>query len=300
MGKGALKYGGKSGILPVVRPVFKKNPIRPKTPYEIEEQAKLEQGFAEGIPLPKKKGFTFERYPSDKPIITIEERISKVIEPVNTFERDFDKLTQDQIWQTKRNEIRKNFLKEAYISEAERLAKLEKLKMKNIEAQRAKEQVHHYEESEATRLTLPSIQNYLDGPIMRPRTEEEKEIMKEQRIYNRKSLELKQQEEKANDLLDLYHAAANFITTEEELEQAIIDAFEVNFNKFDTAQSSIESKLNPLASQFANIDINEQLITDTALGELNGKPGLQVVQDTLNGELEKLRREAQLKANQNS
>ena len=52
MGRNVLKYGGKSGILPKVRPIFRK-PIRPPTEYEQAKEHSIETGYAEGIPLPK-------------------------------------------------------------------------------------------------------------------------------------------------------------------------------------------------------------------------------------------------------
>lgn len=299
MTKRTLKYGGKSGILPTVRPVFKRLPIRPKTEYEKEEAAKIEQGFAEGVPLPKRKGFKFERFPSEKQVYTVEERIKRNIEAKIPENIDESSLSNEELWKLKRDEIRRNHLREAYLVEAERLKKLDEIKLKEYEKKKAKEQTVNYEESETTKLTLPTLEAYLKGPIMRKRTKAEEIILKEQRTLNRKTLELQSLESKANKLLDLYHAAGNFITTEEELEQAITEAFEINFSKFDTAQSTIESRLTSLyTSSFTNIDNNERLIADKALGELNGKPGLQVIKDTLDGELERLKREARLQVNQ--
>lgn len=299
MTKRTLKFGGKSGILPPVRPVFKHYPIRPKNEFEKAEDAKVEQGFADGIPLPKRRGIKFERFPVEKPVVTVEQRIKRNIDDQVPKNIDQSKLTEDEIWKLKRDEIRRNHLREAYLVEAARLKKLDDVKAQKYEKEKLQQQITQYEDSEATKLTLPTIDSYLAGPIMRKRTKEEEFIMKEQRTLNRKTLELQNQEDKANKLLDLYHAASNFITTEEELEQAITEAFEVNFSKFDTSQSAIESRLVNLSSGFTNIDNNENLITDRALGEINGKPGLQIVKDTLDGELERLRREAHLKANQN-
>ncbi|ODV78909.1 uncharacterized protein CANTADRAFT_51542 [Suhomyces tanzawaensis NRRL Y-17324] len=297
MGKGVLKYGGKSGILPKVRPVFKRFPIAPKNPDQIAKESKVSQGYAEGVPLPIKKGFTFHREPVEKKVVTVEERIKRNIEDRRP-NVDESSLSQEQLWQLKRDEIRRDYLKQAYLTEAERLKKLEEYKAKAAEREQAFADSHVYEESAASKLTLPTIDSYLQGPIMRQRTEEEQLLVEEQRTLNRKTTELQIKEEKANKLLDLYHAASNFITTEEELEAAINEAFEVNFSKFDGSQSIVESRLVSSGTGYANIDFNERIIADEVLGEISGKPGLQVIKDTLSGEGEKLKREAQVAVNQ--
>ena len=299
MGKRTLKFGGKSGILPKVRPVFKRYPIRPKTDEELAEESKVEQGFAEGVPLPAKKGFTFHRQTIEKPVVTVEERIKKNIDERKPQNIDESKLSQEEIWKLKRDEIRREHLREAYLNESKRLQRIEELK--KIQAEKeltTKASQSIYEETEATKLTLPTIDSYLNGPIMRQRTEEEQEILTEQRILNRKTEELAVKERKTNQLLELYHAAANFITTEEELEQAIKDAFEVNVSKFESNQMIIENKLSGYSHAFSNINTNEGLVLDEVLGQINGQPGLETVKDTLDGEIERLKREAQLAINQ--
>lgn len=299
MGKRNLKFGGKSGILPRVRPVFKRNPVRPPTAHEIAEEAKLEQGYAEGVPLPKKKGFTFHRHPVKPKVITVEERIKRNIEDRKPSNVDESQLTQDQIWQLKRDEIRRAHLKDAYLTEAKRLQRIEELKAAQREAEEmTKKTDQEYEESLATTLTLPTIESYLKGPLMRDRTEEEKALVQEQRLLNRKTRELELREKSATDLLELYHAAAKFITTEEELEQAIHEAFEVDVSKFESNQMVIVNKLAGYQQAFANIDASEALVTNQAYGELNGQPGLPLVKDTVDGVIEKLKREAQLAVNE--
>lgn len=297
MGKGVLKYGGKSGILPKVRPVFKRHPIRPLTEQELAKENKVEQGFAEGVPLPKKTGFTFQRIQPPKPVVSVEERIRKTIEERVPTNVDESKLSAEQLWELKRNEIRRDYLKQAYLAEADRLQRLDAYRAKEEEKKKLHSEASEYQQSDAEKLTLPTLDSYLEGPIMRPRTDAEELILQEQRLLNRKTNELHAKEAKANSLLDLYHAASNFITTEEELEAAITEAFEVNFSKFDGSQSIIESRLASTGSGYANIDYNERIISDHVLGELNGKPGFQTVKDTLSGELEQLKREAQLAIN---
>lgn len=298
MGKGILKYGGKSGILPKVRPVFKRYPIRPKNEAELAEDAKVVSGFADNVPLPKRKGFVFHRKAPEKPVMTVEERIKRNIEDRKPQNTDESKLSQDEIWQLKRDEIRRAYLKEAYLVEAERLKKVDELKAKVSAKEEEFAKSHTYTISEADKLTLPTIDSYLKGPIMRQRTEEEKILLEQQRTLNRKTTELLVKEQKAVKILDLYHAAADFITTEEELETAITKAFEENTNAYDLAESTVNQLLS-VGSSMVHVKHNEDLISDTILGQLNGKPGLQNISENLSGETEKLKREAKLAVNQN-
>lgn len=295
MGKRTLKYGGKSGILPEVRPMFKRNPITPQPPA-----SQVGFGYAEGVPLPKRRGFTFERQVQEKPVITVEQRIKDVIDSrAPTEPVDESNLSTDEIWALKRDEIRREHLRAAYLREAERLQRIEELKAKQEEKhqrQLAKQNVH--EESEATRLTLPTIDSYLSGPIMRPRTEEQEALKMEQRLLNRMARELTYKEQKAIDLLELYHQAANFITTEEELERAIEEAFDVNVSKFESHQMVIENKVGGYSHAFSSIQANEAMITDEVLGEMDGQPGLQTVKSTLDSEIERLKRQAKMVINQ--
>lgn len=299
MGKRTLKFGGKSGVLPKVRPVFKRYPIRPKTQDELADESKEEQGYADGVPLPTRQGFTFHRKPIEKPVITVEERIKNNIDARKPQNVDESKLSSEELWKLKRDDIRREHLREAYLIEAKRLERIDGLKKIKAEKEQAlKASQTTFEETEATKLTLPTIDSYLQGPIMRQRTEEEQAIVNEQRILNRKTKDLEIQERKTTQLLELYHAAANFITTEDELEQAIKDAFEVNVSKFESNQMIIENKLSGYSHAFSNVNTNEGLVLDEVLGQVNGQPGLETVKDTIDGEIERLKREAQLAINQ--
>lgn len=301
MGKRTLKYGGKSGILPRVRPIFRHNPIRPSTQEELAKESEVEQGYAENVPLPVKKGFKFQRKMPPKPVITVEERIRKTIDERTPKQLDTSKMTEEQIWKHKMAEIRREHLREAYLKEYKRLQKIdelehEKLQQSKLEAEANNEE---YEESEATKLTLPTIESYLQGPIVRPRTDVEQAVLEHKRILNRKTRELQAQEERATQLLQLYHQANNFITNEEQLEKAITEAFELKLHKFDLAHLAVRDKLNGSSDSNVTSSRNEELILDAAHGEINRKPGLNMVQDTIDGQLEKLKREAELAVRNN-
>lgn len=296
LGKRTIKYGGKSGILPEVRPIFRNNPIRAKTDHEKQEENQIEQGYAEGIPLPTKKGFKFHRKPVEKPVVTVQERIEKHI--ARKPKADKSTLSGDELWAVQRDEIRRQHLKDAYLAEEKRLRRIDELKAKALESEhKHKDELEHYQESQSTKFTLPTLDSYLKGPIMRPRTHDEQALLEEKRLLNRKSGELKQMEAKASDLLELYHAAGKFITNEEELAVAIRDAFEVKVGRFESSERLIEDKLFGYHNTFANIKTTERLVKDAAFGEIDGQPGLDTVKDTLSGEAEKVRRAAQTKLN---
>lgn len=294
MGKGALKYGGKSGILPRLRPIFK-TPIIEPSEHQKAKEAEIEQGYAKDVPLPQKKGFKFHRKAEPKPIISVEERIRNTIENRRPVV-DINELSDEEKWTYQVGEIRRNHLKDLYLKEYERLQKLNELENKRIEKEKAainkKNQIAL--ETDATKLTLPTIESYLHEPLMRHRTSEEQAILEEKRLLNRKVNELEYQERKATDLLDLYHAAGNYITTIEQLDKAIVDAFEIKLNKFDLAYQQVREKLSGFRDSVMVASENDNMILDAARGEINGKPGLDIVRDTIDGQIDKLRHEAEL------
>lgn len=301
MGKGNIKFGGKSGVLPRIRPIFRKYPLREKTAEELAEEKKIPQGYSDEVPVPKRKGFEFHRKPPQKPVVTLQERIKRNIDDRRPVGIDESKLSLEEIWDLKRDEVRREFLRDAYLTEARNLEKLEKKKMQDAERKSAiKNFEETYEVSEATKLTLPTIDSYLQQPIMRQRTSEEQDIIEGERALNRKLHELEVKEKQANDLLELYHAAGQFITTEEELENAINDAFEVNVSKFESKQMIVENKLSGYSHAFSNMSANEGLIIDEALGQIDGNPGYNAVKDTLEGHESLLKRQAQVSMNERS
>lgn len=294
--KRTLKHGGKSGVLPKVRPVFKKNPIMPPAEWELAQEAHIEQGYAEGMPVPQRKGFKVTRTPKRPVVVPVEERLRKIMAHRGAPE-NLHELSPEERWEAQKNQIRTDYLKEAYMVEARRVEKLEALRAEQVAQQASSQTQTESEESEATKLTLPTIDSYLQGPLMRPRTPEEQAIVGEQRLLNRKTMELQVKEAKANKLLELYHAAENFITTKEELEAAITDAFENKIGRFESSERLAEDKLFGYFSSFSDSRANERLVRDEILGEIDGKPGLASVRDTLSGDAARYTREAEARLN---
>ena len=119
----------------------------------------------------------------------------------------------------KRQYYRAQFLKDAYLQEEKRLNRIDELKEKvhqqNLERQARLQQEEKLEHQNKNIEGLPTMQALLDKGMMRRRTKEEIELLKEQRNLNRKLKELQDKENQAQKVLELYHAAANFITTKE-------------------------------------------------------------------------------------
>lgn len=299
MGKRTLKYNGLSGILPKVRPVFKRHPIRPPTDAEKALEALIDQGYADGVPVPTRNNIPMTtRMPPAKRVWTVQDRIKDVIDrPARAEQRK--PLDEHDPWGSERNKVRREFLKLVYLAEENRLQQQD---AKKLEAESRKQDADAkkvYEELDASRLTLPTIDSYLAGPIMRRRTPQEREQLKAQRKLNRLNTEAAHRARRANKLLELYHAALNFITTEVELDQAIEEAFQVNFSKHDSIRYSVEDRLRMEVMPGSKEKI-EQMVVDHVRGEVNGQPGVDVVRSTLSGELERLRREATVRVNENN
>lgn len=107
MGKNVLKYGGKSGLLPKVKPIFNK-PIRPPTVYELANEKTLETGYAEGVPLPIIKGKTIPRQQRSKKVVTVAERIQQIKFPELTL-KEMNKYQQMKEMLIEENSIKHNF-----------------------------------------------------------------------------------------------------------------------------------------------------------------------------------------------
>ncbi|KAI5962933.1 PET123 [Candida pseudojiufengensis] len=293
MGKGILKYGGKSGILPKTKQIFHR-PIRPMNEVELQKEKNKESGYAEGVPTPIINGKPLPRKQPPRKYITVEDRIKHIKYPPMSL-KEMNDLPEEERDAYKRAYYRAEFLKEAYLEEEKRLAKIDQLKTKihekELENQRKFEEQRKIESIISS---LPTMQKLLKEGLIKKRTPDENKLLKEQRKLNRHSKELAEKEEKASKILELYHSSSKFITNEEQLEEAIYRAFEINVSKFENNQTSIDNKLFSNSSSFIVGEINEMKIKDAILGEINGKPGLEQVKDTLSGNRERLRREAQL------
>ncbi|ANZ77398.1 BA75_05123T0 [Komagataella pastoris] len=285
MGKNVIKHGGKSGILPPAREIFKQ-PIKP-----IAIKKNPNTGYASNIPHPR--GSTREAIVPK--VVTIEEKISKTApEPKKIYSNaELSKLSADQQWKIKNSKLRRDYLKESYYQEEKNLEHKEKIQ--HLKESKAKEEAaaaSHYEVSEAFRLTLPSMEQFLEGPIVRQRTKEEKRLLQLKREHNRLQRELAIKEQKASDLLRLCSSAKNFIVTEEELERKVEELYRTGPKAYFNG-----SNMNSFEDQQA-LDI-EKTVQEKLFGTVNEGPGISTIEDILSGETEKLKNAVEEKVKQN-
>ncbi|CAI5760776.1 unnamed protein product [Candida verbasci] len=295
MGKNVLKFGGKSGILPKTKPIFKA-PIRPKLEYELAKDKNAEQGY-KNVPIPKIKGFN-KNDQSNKflPVSELIQRIqypNKSLAEINKIE---NKNERDFL---KRAYFRADFLKESFIEEEKRIQEIDVLKQRIYKNQLQKDEqmrLEHVKETSSNSLlnTLPNLTSALTNGMIEPISNEEKELISKQKKLNRNLTNLNEKSKKLEKLLKLYHSASNFIINEEQLEDAIYKAFEVNLHEYEKKKSLIESKLQGKESQQILFDKNDLNIKDYIMGEINGKPGLEQIKDQLNGKKEEYKRQAKV------
>lgn len=273
MGKRAIQFGGKSGLLPKPKEIFKQ-------PYKHQVYKKpTDSGYAEGILHPKK---ITRDYILPK-VSTPEQLLKKSAqEPSKKFTKEeISKMPISQQFKIKNAEMRRKYLKESYEKEVKRLEKIEKYEEKlKIEEEKLTAEKAKHTQSKAEFYTLPTIESYLKGPLVRPRTEEEEETLKIKKESNRLQTKLNADIQRASNLFELYNASINFAITEEKLEKMVDSAFD---NKADLAwegiASSVPNKINAIKN---NVTFDAALV-DVVLDNVNKGPGFEAVEDYLNG-----------------
>lgn len=283
MGKGALKFGGKSGILPKPKDIFKQ-------PYKHQVYKKpANSGYAEGILHPK--NVTREYVPPKA--VTPETLLRKsAAEPAKKVtEAELAKMPISQQFKIKNAEMRRKYLKEAYQTEVERLERREHaIKQAKIEEEKIAAESANHKASKAEIFTSPTIESYLEGPLVRPRTEEETELLRLKRESNRLQTKLEVDSERATKLLQLYNASANFAITEEKLEKLVDAAFD---NKADQTWNNIASATPNKISAVKNDVTFDYALVDVVLDNVNTGPGYDAVSDYLDGFTDDIRELAQ-------
>ncbi|KAH3684290.1 hypothetical protein WICPIJ_004730 [Wickerhamomyces pijperi] len=254
MGKGAAKFGFKSGTLPAVRDIFKK-PIKP-----VIRPANPNVGYSEGIKEPK----GVQRQQPSPEIKTVQQLIKDSAKQPKVIP-NLAKLNEHQREKISKATLRREYFQNSLKNEESRLEKLAQKKAQALESSSKKEHDDLFRTTESTELALPTIDKYLQGPIMRQRTAQEQDLLQAKRAANRMNHELIGQTNKASKLLALYYSTKEFILTEEELEQRINDAF---------AGKSPHHSVK---------ETNATLITDALFNTVNAHPGLQQIEDGING-----------------
>ncbi|KAG0680059.1 hypothetical protein C6P40_000125 [Pichia californica] len=273
MGKGAIKFGGKSGLLPKPKEIFKQ-------PYKHQVYKKpADSGYAEGILHPKK---ITRDYIIPK-VFTPEQLLKKSAhEPTKKYTQDeISKMPVSQQFKIKNSEMRRKYLKESYETEIKRLEKVEKFEEKlKIEEEKVSAESAQHKQSKAEFYTSPTIESYLKGPLVRPRTEEEKETLRIKKESNRLQTILDVDVQKASNLFELYNASANYAITEEKLEKMVDSAFD---NKADLSWQNIASSTPNKINAIKNNVTFDAALVDVVLDNVNKGPGYEAVEDYLNG-----------------
>lgn len=175
-------------------------------------------------------------------------------------------------------QLRRKYLKESYSHEVSRLAKVAKKENEaKLEHEAAQALKSEHKQSDAEFFTVPTVESYLNGPLVRPRTEEEKELLKLKRDSNRLQKKLEVDTDRAQKLLALYNSSSKFAITEEKLEQLVNDAFSTSAVD---SQRELYSK-----SQWSEIDSAsyDNKLMDAILDNVNDGPGFIQAEDSLTG-----------------
>jgi hypothetical protein len=277
--KGIAKYGFKSGVLPKPRQILPKL----KTSWEKDEEAKQKSGFNDPAMVPKGSSAN----PPAKRLVFAREKIANSAkEPVNEKPAN----SEVQKWRKESAAIRRKYFVDALEAQNSMDKKeLQIREQKFADAEERKRRTAKATESEAERLTLPTIDSFLNEPFIVPRTAEELEALKLKREANRKLREIENQEGKAKLVLELYQNSQSYITNEQDLDDAIRRAFSTNGSQNVDARARYVSKPEgqrefSFLQPGPQIDKSVQTITKELLGTTsNLQPGLGEVEDALSG-----------------
>ncbi|SCU83328.1 LAFA_0D02960g1_1 [Lachancea sp. 'fantastica'] len=278
MGKGAAKYGFKSGLLPSARSILKRPTIKQTDVVEKLQSSKPKGpegvGYAENIAHPKGS----HRLPPKTEFIDVEKLIKDTI-PDPQHSR-VPKTVQQETRQSKA-QMRREYLSDAFRREEQRVLKQgELLKEKEAKlAQQRQVELSALNESRSSDLTIPTLDKLLQGPLMRQRTPEEKTILEMKRKQNRDVLQLRAKERKLENLLKLYHVSDEFIVSEAQLSKKIDEAFANESSEALRTKLSV-GNAKPRAR-------NEKEIGDALFGSLGGGNfvGLPTIKDFVSGEM---------------
>ena len=284
MVKRIAKYGFKSGILPKPRQIVESF----KTPAELEHAAKENVGFVDPELVPK----------GVKAHLPLKARVPANVTIANSAKPQSDNTQKKRAdWRDLNASIRRKYLSDSLLTQEAEEWRIMKSREKRVEAEHVAllQQAKQAKRTEATTLTLPTIESFLStkNQLVTPRTREETKLLKAKRTANRKALELQALETKANELLEVYQSSGEYIVNEEQLEAAINKAFSPKTaqSKFYNIGSSLSS-FGELSRQFDLSPGNKQTSTTDAQSNLtkslfgitsNNNPGLGEVEDAISG-----------------
>lgn len=273
MGRRLVKFSGKSGLLPKPKDIFKQ-------PYKHQVYKNPEDtGYAEGILHPSKITRDYIIPKVVTPELLLEQSAK---EPSKKYSSDeISKMPVHQQFKIKNAEMRRKYLKESYDFEVKRLETIEKYDALNkVEQEKIAAEKSKHEQSKAELFTAPTIESYLNGPLVRPRTPEEEEELKMKRESNRLQTQLNVSTARADNLLALYNASSDFAITEEKLNKLVDAAFDSKADeKWNQFASLTPGAINTIKSD----TIFNNTIVDVVLDNVNNGPGYERVEDYLDG-----------------
>lgn len=291
MGKGAAKYGFKSGVLPTARSILKNPTIKQETLLKQETAIKPKGpngiGYADGVLHPR--GSHREAQPVK--FIDVEKLIQNTVASPKNIKATNSKQQEEKL---RRAELRRQYLADAFKKEEERLLKHEELikKREQLVEQQKQKEVALLDRTKSSDLTIPTLEKILEEPLMRQRTDEEKQLLSMKRKYNRDLIEFRAKERKLEKLVDLYHVADEFIVTEKQLLQKVEEAF--NNEGSDVLRTKLSMGVSRIRSR------NEGNIGDALFGTVaNGEhAGMPIVKEFLSGEMEEFADQVETKNKQ--
>lgn len=286
MGKGAAKYGFKSGVLPAARSILKNPTVRQETLLKEAKAPKSKGpngvGYVEGVLHPKGSHRTAQ------PIKFID--VERLIEKSAASPQNIKPINSEQQEQKLRKaELRRQYLADAFKKEEGRLLKLEQLikRREQLMKEQRQNEVALLDQTKSSDLTIPTLEGILNEPLMRPRTDEENQLLAMKREYNRDLIEFRAKERKLEKLVNLYHVADEFIVTEKQLSQKVEEAF--NNEGSDVLRTKLGLGVSRIRSR------NEGTIGDALFGTVGSGDyaGVPIVKEFLSGEMDEFASEVE-------
>lgn len=273
MGRRLVKFNGKSGLLPKPKEIFKQ-------PYKHQVYNKPEDtGYAEGILHPSKitRDYIIPKVVSPDTLLS-----KSAKEPKKVYSStEISQMPIHQQFKVKNSEMRRKYLKESYEHEVQRLETVEKYeKLAKIEQEKIKIESSKHEQSKAEFYTAPTIESYLNGPLVRKRTPEEEEELRIKRESNRLQTQLNVDIAKADNLLKLYNDSSNFAITEEKLNKLVDAAFDDSANQ--KSAKVLGTTIEKINTVQADTVFNASIL-DVVVDNVNRGPGYESVEDYLTG-----------------
>lgn len=267
-----------------------------RTQWELEEAEKRKQKFNDPAMVPK--GSVAD--PTEKRYPTPEEKLAGAARAPRSNKSDVRSERQQE--KQLLAEMRRTYLAESLKKQEKEDRRLVQRRERAFkEAQEARLRAGEHRESEATLLTMPTIESFLEGKFIEPLSEEQKEELRLKREANRKNAELRRAELRASQMLEIYQQSDKYILTPEELD-AHVDREFATLNRIQPssltdwkARYVAEDSRSAAAPSNNWLDVlagmhevtaqkRERLLRALTGTTVNGYPGLPRVEAALKGE----------------